>query len=316
MGRSFAILLIIFAFNIYCNAEGVQPASPNSNNKTEVKQPAEPIFQSFFESNCSYKTKAQLKTLNCEEIQFTRNYQVEVLLPIFSKIAKEEIYVPFLIKANQKKTTFSRKALKMIGASEGENVLMVNKSLPVVVGEENILGLDFIDDCQIAMDFFDFEVGMAVNGKNGSIHAINWPLDSFKDEGLETKASEVKKKHAKLKQKFGKMTGRHTDRLKKLKEKSQEKENQIKTLTKKLAQLKEKRGNVVQNEEPEEPEEMEEVDEKEDDDDDDDEDEKEENEEKERKKEKKEKKEKKKQEKKVEDEKKEVPKKNVTKKAN
>ncbi len=215
-------------------------------NETEEDEEEQARHKSMFESPCAYKNGTVFSEMFCEQIVLNSNYQVEVLLPVTVPSFREEIYVPFLVQHKRRITTFSRKALDLLNTEgEGASIEVVGKRIPANLGDENILGLDVLNDCLLAIDFFSFEAGMAVNTKNGT-YSLNWPLESFKNAKLRKRMGKITKKYMRLTKAYDKQKHRHYDKVEALRDAIKERENILARLQARAAEARIKAQNQPQ----------------------------------------------------------------------
>jgi len=139
-----------------------------------------------FQSECAYLPAEVVKTKDCSEITLNFNAQVELLLPV-NITENKSIIVPFLVSQKQKATTFSHEAAKKLKLKDGENVTIVYESLPAIIGDENILGLDILKRCLLGIDLFNYEAGIVILSDRGIGYLVNWPIESFRDRKLQHK---------------------------------------------------------------------------------------------------------------------------------
>ena len=216
--------------------EGVESIETEDNET--ISETRRPEFHSLFEHNCSYKNINENETEGCAMIQLTPNYNVEVMIPVYSKAINQTLYVPFLIRSAQKDTTFSRKTLSTFQVdNDRDNLTLIEDDYPAIPGEDNILGLSFLDQSLLAIDFYSYEAGMSVNLKSGGIFSVNWPLDSFKDNQLESRAADITQKHRRLKKQMKKLQTRSATKLSDLRKLAIKKDKTIAALQQRLVEV-------------------------------------------------------------------------------
>jgi hypothetical protein len=209
-----------------------------SENET-MMDPRKMEFHSLFEHNCSYMSVENNESEGCSLIQLTPNYNVEVMLPVYSKALNMTLFVPFLVRSGQKDTTFSRKTLaKFRVDNQKDNLTIIEDEYPAIPGEENILGVSFLDSSLLAIDFYSYEAGMLVNSRNKGVFTLNWPLDAFKDKQLEQKAAAISQKHRSLKKEVRRLQDRTAAKLSDLRKLGKKKEQTIARLQQHLAAVK------------------------------------------------------------------------------
>jgi hypothetical protein len=197
-------------------------------NETEDDDLLEEGPKSLFESPCAYKNLSVAVEEFCEQISLSNNYQIEVLMPVHSEIINDTILVPFLIRPQQKRTTFSKKAMEALKINNDRtNVVLGEITFRVTPGDENIIGLDFLDNCMLAVDYFAFEAGISVKKGNETIFSLNWPLESFKNAKLKSKTEKLVRKYKKMVYAVKKVKKRHAKKLTQLQEEINERNEMI-----------------------------------------------------------------------------------------
>ena len=220
------------------SGEGVEDGELGENETMIEPQKLE--FHSLLEHNCSYMNVNSNESEHCVLIQLTPNYNVEVMLPVYSKTLNQTLYVPFLVRSANKDTTFSRKTLSTFQVDgHRDNLTIIEDEYPAIPGEENILGVTFLDSSLLAIDFYAYEAGMLVYSKRKpGDFTLNWPLDAFKDKQLEQKAATISDKHRALKKEVKKLQHRSAAKLSDLRKMNKKKELTIVRLQQQLTEAK------------------------------------------------------------------------------
>lgn len=156
-----------------------------------------------FQSECAYLPADVVKNKDCGEITLNFNAQVEVLLPV-NVTEGNIIIVPFLVSQKQKVTTFSHEAAEKLGVEEDQNITVVYETIPTIIGDENILGLDILKRSLLGIDLFNYEAGIAILSDKGMGYLVNWPLDTFRDKKLQHRTKKFEAGFKKLVQKLEK----------------------------------------------------------------------------------------------------------------
>eukprot|EP00826_Nyctotherus_ovalis_P010800 TRINITY_DN12827_c0_g1_i4.p1 TRINITY_DN12827_c0_g1~~TRINITY_DN12827_c0_g1_i4.p1 ORF type:complete len:275 (-),score=109.61 TRINITY_DN12827_c0_g1_i4:711-1535(-) len=191
---------------------------------------------SIFQSECAYLPASTVKKKECNEINLNFNAQVEILLPI-NVSNNDAVYVPFLISQKQKVTTFSHEAAKKLGLQEGVNVTIVYESLPAVIGDENILGLDILKRSLLGIDLYSYEAGIAILSDKGLAYLVNWPLENFRDKKLQRKTKKFEASFKKIMKKMEDAETKFEEEVKQLNEQIEAKDNEIEEKKKQIADL-------------------------------------------------------------------------------
>ena len=205
-------------------------------NMTSPKPIREWPKTSLFESNCTYNKSDSVNEDDCNVIQLLPDRQVEVLLPVVPVGANYSILVPFLVKPAINSTSLSIQGQKNLGVDQdNQNLTILDRELIVKRGEENILGLDFLQHCLLAIDYFSRDAGLAIYDESGAQYAMNWPLESFKDPMLEAVASHKSRKHKLLKKTYKKLAEQYTNEVSELKRGINKQDQLIHSLKAKLS---------------------------------------------------------------------------------
>ena len=195
-----AFFLITGLMLVNCGKDSTIPKE--DPKKADKPKPAQQL-KSLFESNCTYKTTDELSEDKCIGILLTKERTVEVMIPITPIGANYTIYVPFEIDPAHNETTLSIVAQQKLRVDkDNENLTMAGREITVKKGEENLLGLNFLENCLLAIDFFSNEAGLNIYNEDGTHYVLNWPLDTFKDMKLEEKANKLVKQHTELKKEY------------------------------------------------------------------------------------------------------------------
>ena len=231
MGRGIALLVLALLCMSYVHCGSSKKADKNlTDSELYNETEEEDLFEapkSLFESPCAYKNMSVFTDEFCEQIALTNNYQIEVLMPVYSEVINDTLFVPFLVLTQQKKTTFSKKTMESLKISNDRTVTLAEISFRATTGDENILGLDFLDNCLLAIDYFAFEAGIAVNKGNETAYSINWPLDSFKNAKLKSKTEKLVRRYKKLVYAVKKLKKRHAKKITQLQDEISEREEMI-----------------------------------------------------------------------------------------
>ena len=211
--------------------------------------PTQQAKKSVFESNCTYKKTTEINEDQCDTIQLTKDMNVEILLPVAPIDANYTLLVPFILDPYHNETTLSLEGQKKLRIdNDGQNITILDKELNIKKGEENVLGLNFLETCLLGMDFTTKEAGLNVHSEEGVEYGLNWPLESFKDLHLEKKASDAASKHSILKKSYQEMAKSYSVKVDQLKAVLRQKDKALKVLKskykakKKLEKPKKKRA--------------------------------------------------------------------------
>eukprot|EP00826_Nyctotherus_ovalis_P059143 TRINITY_DN819_c0_g1_i19.p1 TRINITY_DN819_c0_g1~~TRINITY_DN819_c0_g1_i19.p1 ORF type:complete len:254 (+),score=112.22 TRINITY_DN819_c0_g1_i19:210-971(+) len=210
------VLLLAFTALVSClndtEPEGVKHHRKPFNFSSDVQIP------SLFDSHCAFKQiTGAITEDDCYDVHYNNEYVLEILLPVDAAAENTKYIIPFIIDPSQLETTFSLKAQQILGMTKGsENFNILYKSVPVKRGEESVLGLNFLDETMMALDFYYREVGIHFTSANEDEYELNWPLETFKDVKSETKAGNVMKKYQKMKQKYDELLEQQKKKRKKI----------------------------------------------------------------------------------------------------
>ena len=231
-GIILGMLLVLFALAL-CKGGA---SKKNKEQTHPIEEEREVVsVPSLFQSNCSYKS--EIIEEECEHLQVTFTNNVEILLPVHSKTPNKTLFVPFYVRTLEKATTFSKAALEKLEVkSDHDTLLIIDRKVNPRIGQENILGQDFLQNCLLAIDFISFEAGIAIKTANGTFYTLNWPIDSFKDHSMQTEAARIIKKYHKLKKTVTKMKSTHTEKMQELNERAKQQESKLATLQQKIAE--------------------------------------------------------------------------------
>ena len=85
---------------------------------------------------------------------------------------------------------------------DNQNITVLDIEVIARKGEENIIGMNFLEHCLLAIDFYYRDAGFAVYREDGKQYAANWPLNSFRDVNLEDNIDHVEQSHKLLKKTY------------------------------------------------------------------------------------------------------------------
>ena len=150
-------------------------------------------------------------------------------------------FVPFLVDLSKYETTFSMEAQHRLEmARDGESFLIMFRSTAVRKGEENVLGLNFLDESLMAFDFYFREVGLYFGSSSGDDYELNWPLNTFKDIDTAEKVNKTTERYHKLKQYYDKLIAAQQKEIENFETIVKERDEIIKKLNDKKTELTEK----------------------------------------------------------------------------
>lgn len=212
--KSFILLL---AFAVFVSCENNTEAQSVKHNRSPFNFSSETNIPSLFDSECAFKKIAGAITEeDCYDVHYNNEYALEILLPVDAADGTKYI-VPFILDPSQAETTFSLKAQKILGMTrDNENFNILYRSIPVKRGEENILGLGFLDESKMALDFYYREVGIHFSTGDGEEYELNWPLESFKDVKYEKNIGKMAKQYQKVKADYDKVMITHNEQREKM----------------------------------------------------------------------------------------------------
>jgi len=234
-------MIFIFLVTFSSFASCLNNTEPVKHSRKPFNFSSEEHIPSLFDSKCAYKeVKGDITNEDCYDIQYNNEYVLEILLPTDSADGKAKYIIPFIIDPSQSETTFSLKAQQVLGMTrDNENFNILYKTVTVKRGEENILGLYFLDETMMALDFYYREVGIHFTSNNEE-YELNWPLASFKDIKYEKTAGNLLKKYQKVKEEYEKRMETYKAQKEKLQELIDQRDLILAKLEEKKAELKSK----------------------------------------------------------------------------
>lgn len=159
-----------------------------------------PTPRTLFDSNCSYKNASEISNRECQVIQLIKDHGVEVILPVKTVGMNYSVLVPFVVDPTSNETTLSLDAqLRLSFETDNQNLTILSIVVQAKKAEESVIGLDFLENCLLAMDFTASEAGLDVTGEDGRHFSLNWPLESFRDRKGEKRVGMLEEKYAQLK---------------------------------------------------------------------------------------------------------------------
>ena len=194
-----------------------------------------PDLQSLFDSNCTYKKYEEVEKGACQLILFTQSNEIEVLLPIIQIGGNTSILIPFTLNMAQNETTLSSKAQDLIHmVNDTHNITILEKDVEVRKGAKNVLGMSYLEQSIVAIDFLSKEAGLASYTEEGREYLLNLPLESFRKDPKQKNITHVAKKHKELKLVMKKLVKDHETERQAIKDEIKKKEKDIKALKKQL----------------------------------------------------------------------------------
>lgn len=195
---------------------------------------------SLFDSMYSYLIVNPLnKTKDGYKIQLTRNYDIEIILPVYDFNKNMTILIPFLIDSNQEDTTLSQKSMQKIGFDNvTTNYSIFNKTFLIKNSTENKIGRDFLKDCILAVDYANFKASLQILSNSKPIFTYNWPLESFKDVHSEKMLEKINKNYNIGKDLYTKEQAQHAEEINTLTKTLKQRDKVLSTLIQKKEQLR------------------------------------------------------------------------------
>ncbi len=236
-----AILVLFSAGLIFADPEEEEVTTQAHHHRAPAANFSSiPAAQSLFKSNCTYRKVSEVSDeQECNKVQLSKEYNIEILLPVTLEDVSQSIFVPFIIDPSVNEITLSLEAQQKLGIDRDmQNVTILHSVIPARKAEESVIGLNFLEESLVAIDFYAKQVGIEIGSQDGNKYQFNWPLDTFRDIHSEKVANRVAANFQRLKKKFERQQAAYKEEIKSLSKELKKKDKFVHKLIEKKNILK------------------------------------------------------------------------------
>ena len=187
-----------------------------------------------YEKQCYYKSLKATETLPCERLYITDDYKIKALFLAEHPNTDETLWIPFTINPKQEINTLTKEAMEKLRMGDLRNLFVLHELTFIDIGDENVLGMEYLRSCLMKINYTSNSVGLIVNTVYQNHNMVNWEM-AMEDE-------ETENKKEKLKKKYDEMMDEYNKKEEDIKQELEVYYDELKTLREKAAQLEQELG--------------------------------------------------------------------------
>ena len=137
-----------------------------------------------------FRSPEETKDMECKTIYMADDFKVHLVALVAGYLGNITLWVPFVVDYKRNESTMTNETLTKLGLEDRAFILILNGSTLVRIGEENIIGRDFLLNCYYLLNFKRKVAAMAIFAIDRTINLLNWPMIKAENQ---TEEEEIKK---------------------------------------------------------------------------------------------------------------------------